>query len=260
MRLVTALAMLATSASFGAAAHVGPHPGAGIGFEQHLGAHVPLALPFVDERGERTTLHDALAHAPAILVMGYVRCRDLCSLAVPGTAEALDRAGLRAGTDYRAVFASIDAREDAQALAAGMARIPPVDRAGWRFVGGDDASARALADAVGFRYRYERDRDAFAHPAGLVVLSPDGLVSRYFFGVRFEPADLRMALAEAGQGRTGRISDRLLLLCYHFDPATGRYTPRVWDALRLAIAVFAAGAGLLAWRAVRQRKAAAGAP
>ena len=260
MRPARTLGMLAMSAAFAAAAHVGPHPEAGIGFEQRLGAHVPLALPFVDERGERTTLQSALAGAPAILVMGYVRCRDLCSLAVPGTAEALDRAGLRAGRDYRAVFASIDAREDPQALATGMARVPAADRDGWRFVGGNEASARALAEAVGFRYRYERDRDAFAHPAGLVVLSPDGLVSRYFFGVRFEPADLRLALAQAGQGRTGRISDRLLLLCYHFDPATGRYTPRIVEALRIAIAAFAAAAGLLAWRAVRQRKAAAGAP
>ncbi|HET7403782.1 MAG TPA: hypothetical protein VFJ62_18430, partial [Usitatibacter sp.] len=189
-----------------------------------------------------------------------VRCRDLCSLAVPGTAEALDRAGLRAGRDYRVVFASIDAREDAATLATGMARVPAADRAGWRFVGGNDASARVLAEAVGFRYRYERDRDAFAHPAGLVVLSPDGRVSRYFFGIRFEPADLRLALAQAGQGRTGGLSDRLLLLCYHFDPATGRYTPRIWEALRLAIAAFAAAAVLLAWRAVRKRKAGAGAP
>ena len=260
MRFEKALGVLAMSAAFNAAAHVGPHPEAGIEFEQHLGAHVPLALPFVDERGERTTLQSALAGAPAVLVMGYVRCRDLCSLAVPGTAEALDRAGLRAGRDYRAVFASIDAREDANALVTGMARVPAADRNGWRFVGGNEASARALAEAVGFRYRYERDRDAFAHPAGFVVLSPDGLVSRYFFGVRFEPADLRLALAEAGQGRTGRISDRLLLLCYHFDPATGRYTPRIRDALRLAIAAFAAAAGLLAWRARRRRKAAAGVP
>ena len=252
--------VLAMSAAFAAAAHVGPHPEAGFEFEQHIDAHVPLALPFVDERGERTTLRDALAHAPAILLMGYVRCRDLCSLTVPGTAEALDRAGLRAGRDYRAVFASIDAREDGPALAGGMARVPAADRSGWRFVGGNDASARALAEAIGFRYRYERDRDAFAHPAGLVVLSPDGLVSRYFFGVRFEPADLRMALAQAAQGRTGGITDRLLLLCYHFDPATGRYTPRIWEAVRLAIAAFAAAAGLLAWRAVRKRKARAGAP
>lgn len=243
-----------------AAAHPGPHPEEGIAFEQHVGARVPLGLPFVDARGEHATLGDALAHKPAVLLLGYVACKDLCATTLPGVAEALDHAGLRAGRDYRAVFASIDSREGSDVLAGGLQRIPAHDRDGWRFLGADDASVRVLARTVGFRYRYERDRDAFAHPEGIVVLSPDGVVSRYFFGVRFDPADLRLALAEAGQGRTGALADRLLLLCYHFDPASGRYTARIVEALRLLGAACLAAFAFAGWRMWRRRAPEARAP
>lgn len=243
-----AVALFAALAPLATDAHVGPHPEAGIAFEQRLGARVPLALPFVDGSGHATTLGDTLARRPAVLLLGYVRCRDLCALTVPGAAEALERAGLQAGRDYRAVFVSIDEREGPAVLAHGSARVPARDRDAWRFLGGNSASVQALAKAVGFTYRYERDRDAFAHPEGFVVLSPDGRVSRYFFGVRFEPSDVRLALAQAAQGRTGGLADRLLLLCYHFDPATGRYTPDILDAVRVLAALCAAVAAFLAWR------------
>jgi len=116
-----------------------------------------------------------------------------------------------------------------------------------------------LAKTVGFHYRYEPERDAFAHPEGLVVLSPEGLVSRYLFGMRFDPADMRLALAEAGRGRTGSVADQLLLLCYHFDPATGKYTLAIFNALRGLIVACALAAGFFAWRMVRQRAAHGGA-
>ena len=242
-----------------ARAHVGPHPEAGIAFDQHLGALVKTDLAFVDARGGRETLGEAIAGKPTVLLLGYLGCKDLCSLALPGVAKALDRAGLKPGRDYRAIFASIDPREKAQALAAGYERLAPADRRAWSFLGGNGASAAALASSVGFHYRYEAERDAFAHPAGLVLLSPDGRISRYLFGVSYDPAQLRLALAEAGQGRTGSLSDRLLLLCYHFDPSTGRYTARILDALRILIALCAVAAGVFAWRVVRHRRAGAGA-
>lgn len=231
-----------------ALAHVGPHPEAGIAFDQNRGAHVDRSLGFVDARGARETLANAMRDMPTVLLLGYLKCEDLCTVALPGVAEALERTSLDPTKDYRAVFASIDAREGPAVLATGLERVPPAQRSAWTFLGGDDASAARLARAVGFHYRYEKDRDAFAHPEGIVVLSPDGLVSRYFFGVRYDPADLRLAIAEAGQGRTGRLSDRLLLLCYHFDPATGKYTPRVLDAIRVAIAAFGLVALAFAWR------------
>ena len=240
-------------------AHVGPHPAAGIAFDQHLGAVVKTDLGFVDARGGRETLGDAIGGKPTVLLLGYLGCKDLCSLALPGAAKALDRAGLKPGRDYRAIFASIDPREKAQALAAGYDRLAPADRGAWSFLGGNEASSAALAASVGFHYRYEADHDAFAHPAGLVLLSPDGRISRYLFGVSYDPAELRLALAEAGQGRTGSLSDRLLLLCYHFDPSTGRYTARILDGLRILIGLCAAAAAVFAWRVVRHREPGAGA-
>lgn len=251
MKRLLAIAALAAAPAL---AHVGPHPEAGIAFDQKLGSAVDPGLAFTDARGVHQTLGEAMDHKPTVLVLGYVRCEDLCSVTLPGAAKALDGTGMAPRRDYRAVFASIDAREGPAILAQGVQRIPVADRAGWSFLGGNDASVRALANAVGFRYRYEPDRDAFAHPEGIVLLSPDGRVSRYLFGASFDPSDLRLALAEAGQGRTGSLSDRLLLLCYHFDPATGRYTARILDALRILIGVCAAGAAVFMWRVLRSRR------
>jgi len=251
--MTRAVLMLALLLALPARAHVGPHPEAGIGFDQNLGARVETTLPFVDARGARTTLGEAMATKPTLLLLGYMACKDLCSVTLPATARSLDRAGLVPGRDYRAVFATIDAREDPRILATGYERLPAGDRDAWSFLGGNEASVKALASTVGFHYRYEPDRDAFAHPEGVVVLAPDGRIARYLFGASFEPADLRLALTEAGQGRTGSLSDRLLLLCYHFDPATGRYSARILEALRILVGVCAAGAAILAWRMTRAR-------
>lgn len=240
--------IVALALAFPAWAHVGPHPEAGIAFDQNLGARVEATLPFIDAQGAHTTLGDAMAAKPAVLLLGYIACKDLCSVTLPATAQALDGAGLVPGRDYRAVFASIDPREDAPTLATGYHRLPAADRIAWSFLGGNEASAKALASSVGFHYRYESERDAFAHPEGIVVLDADGRIARYLFGASFDPADLRLALTEAGQGRTGSLSDRLLLLCYHFDPATGRYSARILDALRILIGVCAVAAGVFAWR------------
>jgi protein SCO1/2 len=244
-RLVMALAAIAAAAVH---AQPGPHPEAGVGFEQRPGAALPMQAPFVDARGSATTLARALDGRPAVLVLGYARCPELCGTVVPGVAEALDRAGLSPATDYRAIFASLDARETPASLAEMALRVPARDRDGWRFLGGNEASVREVARAAGFDYRYEPERDAFAHPAGLVVLTPQGTVARYLFGVRFDPSDLRLALVQARAGRTGGLADRLLLLCYHYDPVTGRYSAAILDALRLLAVACAMAAAALAWR------------
>lgn len=246
--------LLLATAGFGRA-HLGPHPEAGIEFDQHPGAALPLDATFLAGSGRRETLRDAMGAGPAVLVLGYLGCRDLCALTVPGVAEALDRAGLRAGRDYRAVFVDIDAREGQALLGQAPQRVPAADRAGWRFLGGDEPAARAVANRVGFRYRYEADRDAFAHPAGFVVATPDGRVSRYFFGVRFDPSDVGEAIRAARGGTLGVMAQPLRLLCYHFDPATGRYSFAILQALRV-LAAACASALLAAWWLRRRRSAA----
>jgi protein SCO1 len=236
-------------------AHMGPHPEAGIEFDQHIGSRVPASLSFVDASGARTTL--GTQPAPTVLVLGYLGCRDLCATTLPGVAEALDGAGMVPGRDYRGVFASIDAREGPAMLAKGFERLPASDRPAWRFLGGNPASAEALARDVGFRYRYELEHDAFAHPAGFVVLTPDGTVSKYFFGVRFDARAVGEAVRAAGEGATGSVAQRLLLLCYHFDPATGRYSLAILDALRVLIGACALGLAAWAWHRRRARERAA---
>jgi protein SCO1/2 len=255
MTAARAFVVVSLAMSLAAHAHMGPHPEAGVGFDQHIGARVPIGARFVDARGRSTTIREAIAGKPALLVLGYAHCHELCATTVPGVAEALDRAGLTPGRQYRALFVSIDAREDPVALSEALARVPDADRVGWRFLGRNDEAVRDLAQAVGFRYRYETDRDAFAHPAGFVVLTPDGTVSRYFFGVRFEPADVRHALEAASRGATGSLTDRLLLLCYHFDPLTGRYSAAIVGLLRAIGIACVLAMALALWRS-RKRGAA----
>jgi len=246
--------LAALACALAAHAQVGPHPEAGIAFDQRMGAQVPMSLTFDDERYGRTDFASALGGKPGVLLMGYARCRDLCAVTLPSAAQALDRTGLVAGRDYSAIFASIDPREDAATVRQAAQRIPGDDRAAWHFLAADVATVRALAAAVGFRYRYEPTRDAFAHPEGLVILAPGGAVSRYFMGVRFEPGEIAQALRDADQGHRAEAAPPLLLLCYHFDPATGRYTLRILDILRAVGAAFALIAGACAWRMARNGK------
>jgi protein SCO1/2 len=185
-------------------------------------------------------LGEHLGAAPVVLVLGYLGCINLCGTTLAGVSLALRDTGLAPDRDYRALFVSIDPRDE---------HAPPERRAGWHFLTGA-APAAALADAVGFRYFYEADSDQFAHPTGFIVLTPRGEVARYFMGVRFDAAEVRAAIAQAALGQTQSPFERLLLLCFH-DPVAGKHTASVLMALRLAMALFLAGLGLVAWRKLR---------
>jgi len=228
-------------------------PEQGIAFEQRLDAPLPGDLPFVDEAGRKVTLASELGK-PVVLVMGYLACRDLCPLTITGTAEALDRAGLAPGADYRALFVSIDPRATpATLLAAKDQRLAARDRAAWTFLAGGEHSVDALARAVGFHYRRDEAHDDYAHPAGFVVATPDGRIARYFLGVRYDAGEVAEAVRDAAGGVAAKPASPLLLLCYHFDPRTGRYTLTVLGVLRALGAAALAGAGLWAWRERRAR-------
>jgi protein SCO1/2 len=228
----------------------GPDIAKDVGFEQHPGAQLPRDDAFVDDRGRRVTFGEALRAKPAVLVLGYLACKDLCPMTLSGVAHALDASGLAAGRDYRALFVSIDPRETVSMLSREKAeRIGAKDRAAWTFLRGDSGAVAKLARAVGFRYRYEAGRDAFAHAAGFAVLTPEGAVSRYFLGVRFDPASLAAALREARGETIAPPASPLLLLCYHFDPATGRYTLAILGILRAVIAaMFLLAGAYWLWR------------
>jgi protein SCO1 len=198
------------------------------GFDQRLGAQVPMALHFRDVDGRSVTLAELADGKPVLLALGYYRCPNLCDVVLHGIAHALPKLRLRPGEDYRVVFISIDPREtpvDARHAAQMLARENPaasVDR--WHLLSGDQGSIHAVAQAVGFRYFRDPRNAQYAHPAGVVVLTGQGRVAQYFFGVGYAPDALRLALIDASHGELGSLIDRLVLLCCGYDPSTGRYS------------------------------------
>ena len=224
------LALLVLLIACGAQAHVTE-----VDFDPHPGAQVAANLRFREAR-----LGEYLGAKPVVLVLGYFGCVNLCGTTLDGVSLALRDAGLVPERDYRALFVSIDPRDE---------KAPPVRRAGWQFLTGA-AAAADLAKAVGFRYAYDADTGEYAHPAGFMVLTPQGQVARYFMGVRYDAGEVRQAIAEAARGRTQSTYERLLLRCFH-DPVMGKHTAAVLNALRVAMALFLAALGYLAWRRLR---------
>jgi protein SCO1/2 len=206
-----------------------------VSFDEHPGATVPGDVAFREGR-----LAGYYGGRPVVLVLGYLGCVNLCGTTLNGVDEALRGTGLVADRDYRALFVSIDPRDE------GAAR---ERRPGWHFLTGA-ASAARVANAVGFRYRFEKASGQFAHPAGFVVLTPDGRVARYFEGVRFDASDLKKAVLSAGEGETQNALQHLLLVCFH-DPLLGKNTAAVMTGIRIAVATFLLGLGFLAWRRLR---------
>jgi protein SCO1/2 len=246
------IALLCAAASALQVQAHGPDLLEGVGFDQHPGARLPREVALVDDAGRHVTLGEALDGKPSVLVLGYLACRDLCPTTFAGVTRALDASGLEPGRDYRGVFVSIDPRETVSGLAREKGeRIAAADRGAWTFLRGDGPAIAALAKAVGFRYRYEPKRDTFAHAAGFAVVTPHGVISRYLLGVSYDPATLGTALRDARAEALAPPAPPLLLLCYHFDPLTGRYTLAIVDILRGAIALFLAIAGFFAWRRYR---------
>jgi protein SCO1/2 len=201
-----------------------------VDYVQRPGAALPLATRFRDEDGRERALGDFFGERPVVVVPAYYRCPMLCSLVLGGLARSLRALG---DADLEVVVFSIDPAET-PALAAEKKAGLGVDGDRWHLLTGDEPQIRAVADAVGFRYAWDEARGQWAHPAGVVVATPDGRVSRYLFGVEYAPRDLRLALVEASAGKLGSIVDRLLLFCYAYDPSAGAYSLAVLRTVRLA--------------------------
>jgi len=236
-----------------------PEDTSDLGFKQRPGGALPLAVPLRDEAGRRVRLGDFFRGEPVVLVLDYLRCRTLCGVVLEHTASTLELTPLTAGRDYQVVAISIDPRdgptESHAARAKYLAGLPPGAAAGWHFLTGPDSSVRAVADAVGFHYRYDPAVDQFAHPAGIMLATPGGSIARYLLGVGFRPLDLRLGLTEAAQGHTSSPVADLLLLCYCYDPSTGRYSFAIRNTTRALCAATVLGLALLVFRLSRPRPA-----
>jgi len=227
---------------------------------EHIGERIPSGLTFTNVEGQPVAI-DALLNRgkPVVVTLGYHRCPMLCGLVLDGLAKATHGAGLKLGKDFTAVDISIDPSEDSKLLLQSQHRVLELVGGGataaewpfWLSTTDGAAAARTLADAVGFRYKFDPHSKQFAHDAVAFVLTPEGVISRYLYGVDYPARDFRMAIVEASGGRVGTSLDKVILSCYRYDPTGRRYAPFVMGFMRIgALLVLFALAGLLIvlWR------------
>ena len=219
-----------------------PAPLREVGFDQNLDQRVPLETPLVDESGRTVRLGDYFGRRPVVLLFAYYECPMLCTQVINGLASALGVLSLAPGKDFEIVTISFDPRDTPDtATAKKAAYMQRYQRAGaetaWHFLTfapGDAASIERLTDAAGFRYVWDQQTQQFAHPSGVIVLTPDGRLARYLFGIEYSPRDLRFGIVEASAGKVGSPVDALLLYCFHYNPMTGRYGLVIMRAIRVA--------------------------
>ena len=227
-----------------------------VGIEQHLDAQVPADLAFVDDAGRSVKLGDYFGKKPIILNLVYYHCTMLCGEALAGLTGSMKMVKFDVGKEFEVVTVSFNPQETtADAAAKKKDFVERYGRSGaasgWHFLTGPADSINALTKAVGFQYQYDAKTNQYAHVTAIMVLTPEGRISRYFYGVDFSPKDLRMGLVEASQGKIGNLTDQVLLYCYHYDPATGKYGAVVNNILRLGAAatvVFLAALLLILFR------------
>lgn len=216
-----------------------PLPLKHVGIDQKLNAQVPLNLKFKDETGKTVRLGDYFGKRPVILAPVYYECPMLCTQILNGLVRTLKAVTFNPGEEYEVVVFSFDAR-DTTALAAEKKAnyLRRYDRkgtdAGWHFLTGDPDSIKALTSAIGFRYVWDAHTNQFAHASGVMVLTPQGRLSKYFYGIEYAPKDVRLGLIEASQNKIGTPVDQLLLFCFHWDSTTGKYTATAMNVIRLA--------------------------
>jgi protein SCO1 len=231
--------------------------------EEKLGAQVPLDAELVDSEGRKVTVGNLLEHGkPVVLALVYYDCPMLCGLVQSGLAKSIRENGLVLGTDYQVASVSFDPAEKpplARERRRGYLQSLGVNDGAsgdWPFLVSPGDGAKRLADSVGFYYRFDDVSGEWAHVAALVVLTPEGKVSRYLYGIDYPPKDFRLSIVEAGAGKVGTSFDRLILTCYRYDPASRKYEPYAWGFVRAgALLVLVSLAGLIGGLVWRERKA-----
>lgn len=211
-----------------------------VGIDQHLNQKIPLDLNFVDENGQPVQLRQYFGEKPVIITMVYYTCPMLCSQVLSGlTGTLVSLSGFDVGREFNVVTVSFDPRDTPQAAMDNKGRyLKRYRRAGaeqgWHFLTGKQEQIQALAQALGFRYVWDEQNQQFAHASGIMLLTPDGRIAQYYYGIEYTPRDLRLGIVEASKGRVGTIVDQLLLYCYHYDPTQGKYGVVIFNVLRIS--------------------------
>jgi protein SCO1 len=226
-----------------------------VGFDPKLNAQIPLDLPFVDETGKSVALHDYFRQKPVVFAFVYYGCPMLCNQVEQGVVGSLKMLSFMPGRDYEVVFVSFDPRETpdmaAQKKKSALAHFGrPESVSGWHFLTGTKESIDAATRAADFRYSFDVKRNLFAHASGIMLLTPDGRISRYFYGVEYPGRDMRLGLVDASAGKIGTPIDRVLLFCYQYDPTTAKYSASILRVIRIGgvLTILAIVGGILLFR------------
>jgi protein SCO1 len=199
----------------------------GVGIDQHLGAQIPLDATFKDETGKTVTLGSYFGKKPVVLILAYFNCPALCPLVLSGATTAFKNSGFRLGNQFDAITVSFDPTDTPQEAASErqtyLKQYGTALSGSWHFLTGQKSQIDRLAQAVGFRYKYDPQTRQYVHAAGIVVLTPQGKVSKYFYGVRYSARDIHLALVQSSTDHIGSLADQVLLFCCTYDPATGKY-------------------------------------
>ena len=274
IKLITllALAAVAASAQPGQPAPMQPSismqdsnlkpalPGAlqGVGIDQNLNAQLPLDLTFRDELGRTVPLSTYFRSGkPVLLAPVYYRCPMLCTQILNGLASSLKAVSFNPGQEFEVVAFSFDPKDTVELAAAKKETYlhrydRPNTANGWHFLTGDAPNIKALMDTVGFHYKYDPATDQYAHASGVMIVTPDGRLSKYFYGVEYAPRDIRLGLVEASLNKIGSPVDQILLFCYHYDPSTGKYGAVAVNTMRIAAGGFVLLAGAFLFLMLRR--------
>jgi protein SCO1/2 len=224
----------------------------GVDIVEHLGGALPGAAAFRDTEGKTVKLGDFFdGKRPTVFVFAYHSCPMLCSLVLDAAVKALNDVSWTVGDQYDVVSLSIDPKDTPETATRKRAQVVASyarargDTKGWHFLTGDEANIQKVTDAVGFDYRYDARQKQYAHPAAIYLLTPEGHVARYLYGIQFDPGDVRLGLLEATEGRSISTTERFLLFCYHYDPQGKKYSLVAMNVMRLGGAATVLGMGTL---------------
>ncbi|HYL34944.1 MAG TPA: SCO family protein [Bryobacteraceae bacterium] len=257
--LAAAFSAIAAGQQFGLPAMV-----RGVGIDQNLNAQIPLELTFMDDTGQTVRLGQYFRQKPVVLALVYYECPMLCDMVLNGLTHSMQQISLNLGSDFDVVTVSFNPHETWQLAAAKKANyIEKFQRKGaaegWHFLTGTEDQIKALADTAGFHYKYDPVTKQFAHASGIMVVTPEGRISRYFYGIEYKPRDLRLGLVEASNNKIGTLADQVLLFCFHYDPMTGKYGTVIMNIMRLAASASVIALGTLIFVYLRRERHGSGA-
>jgi protein SCO1 len=235
-----------------------------VGIDQHLDVQVPPGLVFRDELGQQVHLGDYFGKRPIVLALVYYKCPMLCTMVLNDLTRAMNSMKMNCGEQFDIITVSFNPRETPDLAKEKKdqyirAYRRPHAEEGWHFLTGSQPSIDALTKTVGFRYAWDAASQQYAHASGLIILTPEGKTSRYFYGIDYAPSDLELSLAEASHGQVTSVADQILLYCFHYDPTTGRYSLRILRAVQAGgiLTLLALAVGIV-WMTYRHKARPAG--